>query len=122
MKCDDKELAATSPHKASHSASPHKVSQSGDESSPSSRLSAIATEFASIAPDHVRATMPLDSLLQLAQASTAPSERCALSPVFAVVGGFLAQEVIKAVAANAEPFRQMLLFNGLLGDARVYGV
>lgn len=102
--------------------------------------------FESLAPEELRTSpnFPIDTLLQLAHcgspaaaasgatgadgdaASTksplAPSAlgRCTLAPTCAVLGGLLAQEVVKAVAANAAPFRSMLIYNGLLGDARLY--
>ena len=106
--------------------SPPGTPPSGDPlCAPECKRAHVSREFLAVAPEHVRATMPVEMLLQVAQcdsSSSSPSSpsACPMSPVCAVLGGFLAQEVVKAVAANAAPFQSMLIFNALLGDARVF--
>ena len=97
----------------------------------------VKSTFTTLAPEELRTSshFPLDKLLRLAHCGVAPGSaeaaatpspppsalgRCPLAPTCAVLGGLLAQEVVKAVAANAAPFRSMLVYNGLLGDARLY--
>lgn len=42
-----------------------------------------------------------------------------LSPVCAVMGGLLAQEVLKAVSGKDLPLKNVVVFNGMLAEAGV---
>jgi ubiquitin-like 1-activating enzyme E1 A len=42
-----------------------------------------------------------------------------LSPVCALVGGIVAQEIIKLVSGNDAPLQNIFLYNGLDGDGIV---
>ena len=49
-------------------------------------------------------------------AATAP---CELAPVCAVVGGMLAQDILKALAAREPPIANFFTFDGNLGGGTV---
>ncbi|KAF9160712.1 SUMO-activating enzyme subunit 1 [Actinomortierella ambigua] len=57
-----------------------------------------------------------DDLLMLL-ASSADAE---ISPVCAIVGGFLAQDILKALSKKDSPLHNFFVYNGLEGDALVH--
>ncbi len=58
-----------------------------------------------------------DELKQLANTATAD-----VSPVCAVMGGVLGNEVIKAISGKGEPANNMLLFDGMDGGCKSFAL
>ncbi|RKO82838.1 hypothetical protein BDK51DRAFT_23854, partial [Blyttiomyces helicus] len=61
--------------------------------------------------------LPDDSVRHLAQTATAE-----LSPVCAVLGGFLAQEVLKVLSGKGEPFRNFFCYDGNSAVGKVFQI
>ncbi|KAH8825043.1 hypothetical protein DL96DRAFT_157099 [Flagelloscypha sp. PMI_526] len=77
----------------------------------------ICNRLISDAAVNVQALPSLPSGTAELLAETAAHE---LSPVCAVVGGMLAQDILKALAAKEPPIANFFVFNGVLGGASVY--
>ena len=77
--------------------------------------------------EHQRQAIPRDTAafvaeLQAAVADLARTAGTEISPICAVTGGMLGQEIIKAISAKNEPFNNWFFFDGISGNGRVWCV
>jgi len=86
-------------------------------------VSAVKTELESIANDLISSTQVNDQVLRTMPMdvieSMVSSAGCEFPPTCAVVGGLLAQDILKALAAKETPYANVLTFDGLTGGGTV---
>ncbi|EIN12546.1 hypothetical protein PUNSTDRAFT_97317 [Punctularia strigosozonata HHB-11173 SS5] len=87
-----------------------------DDVSAAAELQTLATSLLAAAQLNTQAKVAIPEELTTSMATTAAHE---FSPVCAVIGGMLAQDILKALAAREPPIANFLTFDGSTGAATV---